>query len=147
LRSLSESVSESLSGSQSILSLSSPFNPSRTVEPCRPGFVSNATIRSRSLFASAFSALDKAPHTSRFNRYRNRYRSRYRYRSRFLTSDARYRFRNSCSMTFQSFTYAIRPSYVLNGSTIDIRLLMTESHPYPSNSDCDSRLQSRSRCR
>ena len=42
-----------------------------------------------------------------------------------------------CSMAFQSFTYAKRPSDVLNGSTIDIQLLMSESHLYPLNSDCD----------
>ena len=42
-----------------------------------------------------------------------------------------------CSMAFQAFTYAKRPSGVLNGSTIDIQLLMSESHLYPLNSDCD----------
>ena len=42
-----------------------------------------------------------------------------------------------CSMAFQAFTYAKRPSGVLNSSTIDIQLLMSESHLYPLNSDCD----------
>jgi hypothetical protein len=41
-------------------------------------------------------------------------------------------------MSFQSFTYAKRPSDVLNGGTIDIQLLMSESHLYPFDSDCDT---------